>query len=352
LTAKRNLGRESEAAHPPRAILGLINLEGERGRRRGGPQPSGALVGALLDPDKGPLTRPRCSATGEWLAVPMVRGSRYERCLLVAASFAAPDSGRQWCARSCTCAGNSASAGADRRPGRLCTLHRARSAGPLPAQPAHPHRPRHRGTDPPLRARPPGCAVARRVKKLGNVPDGRGWRCVGRSQGERNRLATKSRTGIKAAYYGAKVGTAFVHTVTDDHSRVAYAEIHDDETAATATAVLRNAVAGSPSVESASGECSPTTAAPTGPTCGATPAPRLGITLKRARPYPPQTNGKNASTAPWPMPGPSRSSTTPNQPRRATVPARLHEYDHHRPHTAIDRSAPITRLTNLTDQYS
>jgi hypothetical protein len=34
-----------------------------------------------------------------------------------------------------------------------------------------------------------------------------------------------------------------VHTVTDDHSQAAYAEIHDDETARTATAVLRNATA-------------------------------------------------------------------------------------------------------------
>ncbi|NYE38523.1 hypothetical protein F4692_003671, partial [Nocardioides cavernae] len=29
----------------------------------------------------------------------------------------------------------------------------------------------------------------------------------------------------------------------------------------------------------------------------------------------------------------------------------LHEYNHHRPHTAIGGSAPITRLINLTDQY-
>ena len=47
----------------------------------------------------------------------------------------------------------------------------------------------------------------------------------------------------KNAYHNPKMGTAFVHTVIDDHSRVAYAEIHDDETAATATAVLRSAVA-------------------------------------------------------------------------------------------------------------
>ncbi|RYB98079.1 integrase core domain-containing protein, partial [Nocardioides ganghwensis] len=38
--------------------------------------------------------------------------------------------------------------------------------------------------------------------------------------------------------------------------------------------------------------------------------------------------------------------------RRAALPAWLHEYNHHRPHTAIGGSTPITRLTNLTDQYS
>jgi hypothetical protein len=39
------------------------------------------------------------------------------------------------------------------------------------------------------------------------------------------------------------VGTAFVHVALDDHSRVVYAEVHDDETAATAVAVLRRTVA-------------------------------------------------------------------------------------------------------------
>jgi len=41
---------------------------------------------------------------------------------------------------------------------------------------------------------------------------------------------------------GAKLGTAYLHTVIDDHSHVAYAEICIDETAATATAVLHRAV--------------------------------------------------------------------------------------------------------------
>src|SRR4051812_48307091 len=79
------------------------------------------------------------------------------------------------------------------------------------------------------------------VKKLGNVPDGGGHRYVGRRQGHRNRIVM---TGPRRSVHGNPIlGKAFVHTVLDDHSRVAYAEIHDDETAATAVAVLRRAVA-------------------------------------------------------------------------------------------------------------
>ncbi len=33
-----------------------------------------------------------------------------------------------------------------------------------------------------------------------------------------------------------------MHTVIDDHSRIAHAEIHNDETAATAVGVLQRAV--------------------------------------------------------------------------------------------------------------
>lgn len=36
----------------------------------------------------------------------------------------------------------------------------------------------------------PGALVHVDVKKLGNIPDGGGWRYVGRRQGERNRAAT------------------------------------------------------------------------------------------------------------------------------------------------------------------
>ncbi|MGY1693260.1 DDE-type integrase/transposase/recombinase, partial [Geodermatophilus sp. SYSU D01105] len=87
----------------------------------------------------------------------------------------------------------------------------------------------------------PGALLHVDVKKLGNIPDGGGWRYVGRAQGKRNRAATPGKP--RTAVHDPKLGTAFVHTVLDDHSRVAYAEIHDDETAATTIGVLRRTVA-------------------------------------------------------------------------------------------------------------
>lgn len=85
----------------------------------------------------------------------------------------------------------------------------------------------------------PGSLLHVDVKKLGNIPDGGGWRFVGRPAGWRNRAATTGKP--KNAYSHPKMGHAFVHPVRDDHSRVGYAEVHDHETAA--TAVLRRAVA-------------------------------------------------------------------------------------------------------------
>ena len=78
----------------------------------------------------------------------------------------------------------------------------------------------------------PGSLVHVDVKKLGNIPDGGGWRYVGRRQGDRHRAATPDKP--KSKWHNPKMGYAFVHTVLDDHSRVAYSEVHDDETTVTA----------------------------------------------------------------------------------------------------------------------
>jgi hypothetical protein len=87
----------------------------------------------------------------------------------------------------------------------------------------------------------PGDMVHVDVKKLGNIPDGGGWRFVGRAQGKRNRAATTGKP--RSHHRNPKMGIGYLHTVLDDHSRVAYTEMCDDETAATAVAVLRRAVA-------------------------------------------------------------------------------------------------------------
>lgn len=136
----------------------------------------------------------------------------------------------------------------------------------------------------------PGALLHVDVKKLGNIPDGGGWRYVGRVEGKKNRNATAGKPRSK--HYNPVIGTAFVHTVIDDHSRVAYAEIHDDETAATAIDVLRRAVTWfrdrgvvTQRVLSDNGSCYRSHAWRDACT-------QLGITAKRTRPYRPQTNGK------------------------------------------------------------
>ncbi len=199
----------------------------------------------------------------------------------------------------------------------------------------------------------PGSLLHQDVKKLGNIPDGGGWRFLGRQAGDQNRIATRNRTGISNAYRNPKVGTCFVHTVIDDHTRLAYAECHDDETATTAAAVLTRAVAWfairGVSVERVltdNGGCYRSFL--WRDTCA-----ELGITPKRTRPYRPQTNGKierfhRTLADGWAFKKLYHSESA----RRAALTSWIHFYNHHRPHTALGRSAPITRLTNLTDQYS
>jgi transposase InsO family protein len=200
----------------------------------------------------------------------------------------------------------------------------------------------------------PGSLIHVDARKLGNVPDGGGWRFVGRAQGGQNRKRTARRTGQRSRDFGHPLtGTAFIHTVIDDHSRVAYAEIHGDETSQTATAVLRNAVAWfaargvtAERVLSDNGSCYRSHL--WRGTCA-----ELGITPRRTRPYRPQTNGKierfhRTLAEGWAF---AKFYSTESA-RRAALPAWLHHYNHHRPHTAIGRSAPMTRLINVPGQYT
>ena len=71
----------------------------------------------------------------------------------------------------------------------------------------------------------PGELVHVDVKKIGKIPDGGGWRAHGRSEKVR----------------GRGIGYDYVHSMVDDHSRLAYSEILPDEKGTTCAAFLLRA---------------------------------------------------------------------------------------------------------------
>ncbi|MFK0160325.1 IS481 family transposase [Streptomyces sp. NPDC090493] len=184
----------------------------------------------------------------------------------------------------------------------------------------------------------PGELVHVDIKKLGNIPDGGGHKVLGRQAGRKTR---------------ANTGYSYLHTAVDDHSRLAYSEIHTDEKKETATGFWTRAQAFYTGcgvtverVLTDNGACYRSrdwrdllTAA--------------GITHKRTRPYRPQTNGKverfnRTLLDEWAYARPYRSE----QERRDAFPEWLHTYNHHRGHTALKGQPPASRVPNLTGQYT
>ena len=196
----------------------------------------------------------------------------------------------------------------------------------------------------------PGSLIHVDVTKFGNIPDGGGHRFVGRQQGYQNRLATPGLPRGKD--YKPRTGKAYLHTVIDDHSRVAYVEICADEKTTTAIGVLQRAVAWFADrgvrverVLSDNGSCYRSYAWKD--TCTA-----LGITPKRTRPYRPQTNGKierfhRTLAEGWAYARFYQSETE----RRAALPSWIHFYNHHRTHSAIG-GTPASRLNNLPGHHT
>jgi transposase InsO family protein len=76
----------------------------------------------------------------------------------------------------------------------------------------------------------PGELVHMDVKKLGRIPDGGGWRAHGRA-------AT-----VDTKHKKSPIGFDYVHSLLDDHSRLAYSEILNDEKGPTCAAFLGRAM--------------------------------------------------------------------------------------------------------------
>lgn len=198
----------------------------------------------------------------------------------------------------------------------------------------------------------PGSLIHVDVTKFGNIPIGGGWRYVGRQQGKNNRATTDTERR-KGRVRGPLLGTAYVHTVVDDHSRLAYAEICTDEKATTAIGVLQRATAWFAAhgvtverVLSDNGSAYKSHA-------WREACIELGIVHKRTRPYRPQTNGKverfhRTLADGWAY---ARFYESTEQ-RNTALPDWLHFYNHHRAHSAIGAKPPISRLTNVPGHHT
>jgi transposase InsO family protein len=75
----------------------------------------------------------------------------------------------------------------------------------------------------------PGSLVHMDVKKVGRIHDGGGWKAHGREHGQ---------TGAQKR---ARIGFDYLHSLVDDHSRLAYTEVLPDEKGTTCAAFLLRA---------------------------------------------------------------------------------------------------------------
>jgi transposase InsO family protein len=193
------------------------------------------------------------------------------------------------------------------------------------------------------RARP-GELVHVDVKKIGRLRDGGGWRVHGRDSIER-----------RQARYGARVGYEYVHCAIDDHTRLAYAEVHPDERADTCAAFLRRAAAwfAGHGVHRVEKVMTDNALAYRRSAAWRQALADIGADATFTRRYRPQTNGKaerfnRTLLEEWAYARPFTSSDD----RAAALPGWLHTYNHHRTHTALGGQPPISRINDLMGHYS
>jgi transposase len=151
-----------------------------------------------------------------------------------------------------------------------------------------------------------------------------------------------------------RVGYDFAHAIVDDHTRLAYVELHDDEKEATVTGFVERAL---------------DWFAQHGIRCRRLLTDNAfsyinnrslrqlleqhGIKHLRTEPYRPRTNGKverfhQTMAREWAKGLRYRTHRHRNQ----ALPHWLRYYNHHRPHSALDDQPPISRVHNLPGQDS
>jgi transposase InsO family protein len=182
--------------------------------------------------------------------------------------------------------------------------------------------------------RRPGELVHVDIKKLGRF-EVAGKRVVGQRHGSRG------------------YGWDYVHVMIDDCSRLAYAEVLQDQRGETAVGFLRRGLAwfgrlgvGVEGVMTDNGSAYVSVA-------HAVACRELGLRHLRTRPYRPRTNGKaerfiQTLQNEWAYGRLYASSAE----RAAALPSFLNHYNCRRRHGSLSHQAPATRLKNLVGNYS
>jgi transposase InsO family protein len=181
----------------------------------------------------------------------------------------------------------------------------------------------------------PGELVHMDVKKIGRIPDGGGWRAHGREMGR------------TSAQKKARIGFDYVHSVVDDHSRLAYSEILPDEKAATTVEFFGRAL------EHFADHGVTVEALMTDNAWNYTHSRALrelldaaGIDHITIKPHCPWQNGKGERfnrtlQTEWAY----RHAFTSNDERSATLAPWLTDYNTRRRHSALAGQPPISRLS-------
>lgn len=156
----------------------------------------------------------------------------------------------------------------------------------------------------------------------------------------------RSRTWMRPE---TRVGYDYAHAIVDDHSRLAYVELHEDEKAATVTGFVERALA----FYAAQGIVAKRLMTDNGFSYVKNRSlqellARTGIRHLTTEPYRPRTNGKverfhQTMAREWAYGLAYRSHRQRNQ----ALPHWLQHYNRHRPHSSIGDRPPISRVHNV-----
>ena len=180
----------------------------------------------------------------------------------------------------------------------------------------------------------PGELVHMDIKKIGRIPDGGGWRAHGRGARE----ITRDRS--------MKVGYDYVHSLVDDHSRLAYSEILPDEKGVTCAGFLTRAAAyfaarGITRIERVMTDNAWAYRWSLREVCAA-----LGARQQFIRPHCPWQNGKvERLTRTLAVEWAYRQAFVSNAERVAALAPWIEHYNTRRRHSALGGLPPISRLS-------